>query len=53
VKTSPPAAGFSEVLYPGEIEHNTEQRRLNDGIFVEDETWEQITGIMNELGVEA
>ena len=52
VKTSPPAAGFSEVLYPGEIEHNTEQRRLNDGIFVEDGTWEQITAIMNELGVE-
>ena len=52
VKTSPPAEGFSEVLYPGEIEHNTEQRRLKDGIYVEDETWEQIVGLMNELGVE-
>ena len=52
VKTSPPAAGFNEVLYPGEIEHNTEQRRLKEGIFVEDETWEQIAGLMKELGVE-
>ena len=52
VKTSPPAEGFSEVLYPGEIEHNTEQWRLKDGIYVEDESWEQIAGLMNDLGVE-
>ncbi len=52
VKTSPPAAGFSEVLYPGEIEHLTEQRRRKEGIYVEDETWEQIAGLMKELDVE-
>ena len=52
VKTSPPAAGFSEVLYPGEIEHNTEQRRRKEGIYVEDETWGLIAGLMKELGVE-
>ncbi len=51
VKTSPPAAGFNEVLYPGEIEYRNEQRRLREGIFVEDATWEQITNIMRELGV--
>ncbi len=53
VKDSPPAAGFNEVLYPGEPEYLTEQRRLKEGIFVEEETWEQITGIMKELKVEA
>ena len=52
VKTSPPAAGFNEVLYPGEIEHNTELRRRQNGIYVEDETWEKIAGLMQELGVE-
>ena len=53
VKTSPPAAGFTEVLYPGEPEYRTEQTRRRDGIFVEDETWEQITALMQELNVEA
>ena len=52
VKTSPPAAGFSEVLYPGEIEYRTEGRRRKEGIFVEDATWRQIASLMNELEVE-
>jgi len=52
VKTSPPAKGFSEVLYPGELEHRTEQKRRAEGIFIEDETWHQITEIMKELKVE-
>ena len=51
IKTSPPAAGFTEVLYPGEIEYRTELKRRKEGIFVEDETWRQITGLMEELGV--
>jgi uncharacterized oxidoreductase len=53
VKTSPPAAGFNEVLYPGEIEYKTELKRRAEGIFVEDETWHQITELMRELKVEA
>lgn len=52
IKDSPPAAGFSEVLYPGEIEHRTEQTRRREGIFVEDETWAQIAALMQSLGVE-
>ena len=52
VKSSPPAAGFEEVLYPGEIEYRTEQQRRKEGIFVEDETWEQIRGLMKQLDVE-
>ena len=53
VKTSPPAAGFTEVLYPGEPEYRTELARRRDGIFVEDETWQQISHLMKELEVEA
>jgi uncharacterized oxidoreductase len=51
VKTSPPAAGFSEVFYPGEIEYRTELQRSKEGIFVEDETWRQISDLMAEVGV--
>ena len=51
VKTSPPASGFSEVLYPGELEARTEATRRKDGIFVEEETWHQITELMRELNV--
>jgi len=53
VKTSPPSAGFSEVLYPGEIEFKTEQKRRAEGIFIEDETWKQITELMAELNVQS
>ena len=52
VKTSPPAAGFNEVLYPGEIEYQTEQRRRKEGIFVEDKTWGEISNLMKELEVD-
>jgi LDH2 family malate/lactate/ureidoglycolate dehydrogenase len=52
IKDSPPAAGFDEVLYPGEIEWNREQARRKDGIFVEDETWSQLTDLMKSLNVE-
>jgi len=51
VKTSPPAAGFSEVYYPGEIEYRTELQRRENGIFIEDETWRQISELMQEVGV--
>lgn len=51
VKTSPPAAGFSEVYYPGEIEYRTELQRRENGIFIEDETWRQISDLMDEVGV--
>ena len=51
IKDSPPAAGFKEVLYPGEIEWRNEQTRRQEGIFVEDETWAQINGLMETLNV--
>ena len=46
IKTSPPVEGVSEVLYPGEIEYNTERRRRAEGIYIEDETWNKITAIV-------
>ena len=51
VKTSPPAAGCTEVFYPGEPEYRTEQQRRREGIFVEDDTWQEISNLMEELGI--
>jgi len=48
VKSSPTAKGFKEVLYPGEIEWLTEQKRRSEGIFIEDKTWEQIEALIDE-----
>ncbi|MBI4234379.1 MAG: Ldh family oxidoreductase [Chloroflexi bacterium] len=53
LKNSPPAAGFQEVLYPGELEYRTEQERRRDGIFVEDETWAELRRLAQEHGLEA
>jgi uncharacterized oxidoreductase len=42
LEATPPAAGSSGVLYPGEIEHLREQQRRRDGIEVEDATWTKL-----------
>jgi LDH2 family malate/lactate/ureidoglycolate dehydrogenase len=42
LKSSRPAQGFTEVLYPGEVEWRARQERLRNGIPVEDKTWAQI-----------
>ena len=51
LKSSPPARGFTEVYYPGELEHLRAQRLAVEGIFVEDSTWEGLTGLAEEYGV--
>ncbi len=51
IKDTPPAAGFTEVLYPGELEHRTAQTRRRDGIFVEDATWDQLMALKAEYGL--
>jgi len=51
IKDTPPASGFTEVLYPGELEHRTAQERRRDGIFVEEETWNQLMALKAEYGL--
>jgi uncharacterized oxidoreductase len=51
LKETPPAAGFSEILYPGELEYRTMQQRQRDGIYVEDETWRQLSALQQEYGL--
>jgi uncharacterized oxidoreductase len=51
LKSTPPAEGFSEVLYPGEIEWRREQERLKTGIEVEDKTWKEMLSLAEKFGV--
>ncbi|MCC6535081.1 MAG: Ldh family oxidoreductase [Burkholderiales bacterium] len=51
LKATPPAEGFTEVLYPGEIEWLREQERLKSGIEVEDKTWKEMTALATKFGI--
>jgi uncharacterized oxidoreductase len=52
IKSSPPSQGFDEVLLPGETDVRLEQKRLNDGIPIDETTWEQIVSSAVSVGVE-
>ena len=49
LKSTPPATGFDEVFYPGELEHKREQQLLAEGIFVEDATWNILKQLADEF----
>jgi len=51
LKSSRPAAGFKEVLYPGEIEWRNAQERLRTGIPIDDATWKTIQDLAGSLEV--
>ena len=51
LKSSRPAPGFTEVLYPGEIEWRTAQERLRAGVPIDDTTWKTIQDLADSLGV--
>ena len=51
VKASPTAPGFDEILTPGEIEARQTERRLREGIPIDDETWRQIRETAAEVGI--
>jgi hydroxycarboxylate dehydrogenase B len=51
LKTSPTVSGVEQILTPGEPEAITEATRRQSGIFVEDQTWEQIAQVAREREV--
>jgi LDH2 family malate/lactate/ureidoglycolate dehydrogenase len=53
LKATPPAAGSSGVLYPGEVEHLRAQERGKSGIEVEDATWNKLRALAKEYGLAA
>lgn len=52
VKSSKKMKGVDEIYYPGEVEANERKKRLENGIFVEDETWNQIVSSAKEFNLD-
>ena len=52
VKSSPTAPGFNETVIPGERSFRERRKRLEEGIFIEDETWQQIMDTRRSLGLD-
>lgn len=51
VRNSKKAPGVKEILIPGDPEFLEEQKRLKEGVFVEDLTWNKISSLASTLGV--
>jgi uncharacterized oxidoreductase len=51
LKATEPAAGFSEVLYPGEVEWRLAERHRSQGIEVEDSTWKKLVALAEASGL--
>jgi len=51
VRNSPTAPGCEEILIPGEPERLKKEKRLKEGIFIEDKTWGDLVALGEELGV--
>jgi LDH2 family malate/lactate/ureidoglycolate dehydrogenase len=51
LKDTPPADGFDEVLFPGEIELRNEKERLASGVEIDDKTWSQLLDLGDKFGV--
>lgn len=51
VRLTPPAAGYDEVLLPGDPERRAAERGARDGIELADSTWNRIADAAAELGV--
>ena len=51
VKSSRKQPGVTEILFPGEPEYRTAQRRREDGIPVGGSVWNDILKTADELGV--
>jgi len=53
VKANPPAAGFEEVLLPGEPEQRSAAKRSAEGIPIDEGTWNQMVDKAQEFGLSA
>jgi uncharacterized oxidoreductase len=51
LNATPPARGFEQVYFPGQIEHQRMQQRRRDGIPVEDKTWQALLALATEYEV--
>ena len=51
LKATKPADGFTEILYPGEVEWRTEQTRRKSGIEVDAKTWKAFQDLGTKHGI--
>lgn len=51
VKASPKMPGVDRIYVPGEIEAETRERRLAEGIFIEDSTWNELLKVAVQMNV--
>ncbi|KON29430.1 hypothetical protein AC480_03200 [miscellaneous Crenarchaeota group archaeon SMTZ1-55] len=52
LKASPKRPGVKEVFVPGEIEHRTMEKRLKEGIPIDDPDWDALSKTAQTLGVD-
>jgi LDH2 family malate/lactate/ureidoglycolate dehydrogenase len=52
IKSSPPGEGFEKVYLPGELEYDSEQKRLIEGIPIPHSVIDELKEIASELGIE-
>jgi LDH2 family malate/lactate/ureidoglycolate dehydrogenase len=52
LRGTPPAAGSSGVVYPGELEERTSVERERDGIEIEPATWQALLHLLDDLGLQ-
>lgn len=52
IHSARPLPGFDKVYMPGEIEEETRDKRLKDGIEIPDNTWNALGELSNKLGVD-
>jgi LDH2 family malate/lactate/ureidoglycolate dehydrogenase len=50
--STPPAPGFQEVLLPGALEKRTRERRLKQGIPVDEEGWRNMKKAAASVGID-
>ena len=51
LSSTPPAEGFDRVYYPGELEHQRSQARLDAGLEIDDSTWNELAKTAQAHGV--
>ena len=51
LKATPPAEGFKEIFYPGEVEFRKEKERRANGVPVEDATWRKLKDLASSYGL--
>ena len=52
VKSSATLPGVSEIFVPGDVEQRAREKRMREGIYVEEKTWGELVTVARELSVD-